>query len=167
MANYADGDSRRLDPTQSGGSFREPPSSWFDPVMQEWVPFAEGDPVVSNNGPMPGGGGSGAGVPSFLGPAVTALSPFLARAFTGGGGSGSGMSPDLQRQIAELLEFQKRRLSRSEPLHEAAMRLASSFGQTGSNPRLQQQAQVSQTPGASRTPDPLVLEAVARLMGRG
>lgn len=89
----------------------------------------------------------GVGIPA----AVTALTNRGAGGSPGGAGA-NGLTPDLQQQLMDLIDMQKRRLGRQEPVHEAAMRLAMNFSNRPSgNPRIQS------------TTDPQVLAAIQRL----
>jgi hypothetical protein len=127
-----------------------------------------------------GGGTTAAAVPASLSAGGGAASLFkqiaqLAAPLAGpvvGALANRGHGRDtaaVDAQMSDLLELQKRRMARTEPVHEAAMRMAMSMAPTGnSSPRMAQAIQATNQPMAQTPINPQVSEAIQRLMaGRG
>lgn len=98
------------------------------------------------------------------------LAPLLglgATAVTGGFNTpNSGMDPGIQKQIEALIARQNLRGEKSEPIYDAAMRLAGNLAPASqNNPRLQEAIRDAGSPLPQRQMDPQVAEAYARLMG--
>lgn len=86
----------------------------------------------------------------------------------GGGGFGSGGSP-LDAQLSELMDFSKRRMQQSEPVHQAAMQLALRMAPgTAGYGRVNEASQNAMHPVPQQQLNPQVLAALHHLMnGQG
>lgn len=93
--------------------------------------------------------------------------PFLSSGGAPTGGFGSGGM--LDTQLGDLMDISKRRLLRTEPVHEAAMQLAMKMAPgTAGYGRVNEARQAAQTPMPGPQASPQVQEAIQRLMaGRG
>lgn len=111
------------------------------------------------------GGNSGADWVSRLAPLIG----LGTTAATGGFSSPRvGMDPTMQQQINDLIGVQTQRAKASQPIYEAAMRLAGSLAPTAqTSSRLQSAIADAGRPQPSGSMDPQVTEALTRLMGRG
>lgn len=110
----------------------------------------------------------GSSVPWWLRPAIAATAPVISRLASGGGspngGNGSGVpgvSDELNNDLRDLMAMGKQRIQSTQPVHDAAMKLAMSLAPNG------QSVPLPSNPGHQTAPmDPQVLQAIAALMGR-
>lgn len=83
----------------------------------------------------------------------------------------SGLSPELDRMLQQIIAQGQARNARTEPLHQAAMLMASRMAPTwinsgGAPPRLQSAIQSAGAPRPRTSFSPEVMEAIQRLSGR-
>ena len=115
-----------------------------------------------------GVGGAGSSALRGLTDVARVAAPIAGMALStrnGGGTAPATTDPTTQGYLNEALAMGNRRLQRTEPVHEAAMRLAQSLGPGGPNPRLAEANLAAMTPRPQTPLDPRVLEAIQRLMG--
>lgn len=167
-------------------------NGWAGPALAMGIPAAAGAGMAAFGGAGGAGGGSTAGAAgssyiagdvaktagaalgggegggSVLSRIMKALVPTAASAFIGqrAGGGGSVVDPELEGIRNEILGMSRDRLQRQEPIHEAAMALASGMRGTQGHPGIAQAAQAAQAPRQTPQLDPRVAEAITRLMGR-
>lgn len=87
----------------------------------------------------------------------------------GGGSSGnqSALDPTQQKLMNDALQMGNDRLRSTQPVHEAAMRMAMAMAPNGEpNPRMTQAVAESQMPRQGSQVNPQVLEAIQRLMAQ-
>lgn len=115
---------------------------------------------------------AGSNIPSWLKPAAQIGGPLAAAAFTRAGNSNNNtpgatpLDPATQGILNNILQMSQQRMQETQPVHEAAMRLAMSMAPNGAySPRMQQSiTETNQAPSQGPQMSPNVAEAYRRLM---
>lgn len=133
------------------------------------VPTAAASGVATAGAAGAAGASMASSMPWWLPPALQVGGGIATRAMSNGGTqkTQTGLPPEIEQQLFRTLQLQNDRQQRQVPIHEAAMRLASSMapGTSSAGPRLAQSNQAAQAPKSAAPMDPGFLDAIRLLMG--